>query len=54
MNKSINTHKGTIKNFRMICNRSGSIHLFQAKTLADARNKALKFFGYNTHVSIIN
>ena len=37
-------HKSNLKTFRMICNRSGSVHLFTAYNVQDARNQARTFF----------
>ena len=41
--KRIN-HKPILQHFRMICNRSGAVHVFKAFTASDARCQARVFF----------
>ncbi len=44
MANKFSAHKRVKKGFRMICNRSGSVHLFKALSINDARNQARTFF----------
>lgn len=37
-------HKRAIKSFRMICNNSGSVHMFKAPNINTAIIKARQFF----------
>ena len=44
MSNKLSAHKRAMKRFRMICNRSGSVHMFKANNINDARNQARTFF----------
>ena len=44
MGNKLSAHKRAMKRFRMICNRTGNVHMFKAITINDARNQARTFF----------